>query len=227
MNWNLLYHNLSAPVFQECVEFKEEYENIEQFIMMVYHKLERFCNVVICVNFESITYMLITFHTNKYEVNEIIQHMDVQLQKLFGQIVDLNSIIAQLGTQNSYQYLFNSPYSNRLYQKVIDLIAVNFLLKTNKIKYIVRDGDNVLCGGILCENGQIILNSNGAGKLYEDFQRLMQYYFDKGIFLTICSKNDQNVIVTMLDQHREMFLRRSHFACIMAKRNIGKRFASK
>ena len=73
LNWDSLYPNLFALEVQEGVELKEEYQNIERFTSMVYDKLEQFSNDVICVNFESVTYMPVSFHTNKYQVNKIIR----------------------------------------------------------------------------------------------------------------------------------------------------------
>jgi FkbH-like protein len=83
-------------------------------------------------------------------------------------------------------------------------------------KALVVDLDNTLWGGIIGEDGMdgIKIGSDHPGAAYRDLQRAMLDLYRRGILLAICSKNNVDDAMEVLDKHPGMILRRQHFAAM-------------
>lgn len=83
-------------------------------------------------------------------------------------------------------------------------------------KCIVLDLDNTLWGGVLGEDGveKLVLSDDGPGKAFQDFQRILLEYYETGMLLAICSKNDEPHAMSVVRDHPNMILRPHHFAAI-------------
>ena len=99
--------------------------------------------------------------------------------------VDVKHLIAEIGISNAYdaksKYRWNAPYSKTLVEAAVNEIHKQYLIeKSLTKKCLVLDCDNVLWGGILCEDGieNLKLSGSGLGRVYQDFQRfvLSLYY---------------------------------------------------
>ena len=73
--------------------------------------------------------------------------------------------------------------------------AMNELLKT-KSKVLAIDLDNTLWGGIIGEDGLagIKLGKTYPGSAYYEFQEEIINLYNKGIIITICSKNNERIV---------------------------------
>ena len=81
-------------------------------------------------------------------------------------------------------------------------------------KCIVLDLDNTLWGGVIGEDGieGIFLGGSYPGNVYEDMQRKLLSAYNNGIILAICSKNNEEDAMQVINKHPNMILRDNHFA---------------
>jgi len=77
-------------------------------------------------------------------------------------------------------------------------------------KVLVLDCDNTLWGGVIGEDGfeGLILGSDGVGQAYQDFQRCAKALSSIGVLLCLASKNNENDVWNVFDNHASMVLRR-------------------
>lgn len=94
-------------------------------------------------------------------------------------------------------------------------------LSAPRKKVLVLDGDNTLWGGVVGEDGlaNLHIGSDGTGAAYLDFQAEILRLRDSGIILALCSKNNLQDVIEVLQSHQSMALRRSHFSIIKANWN--------
>lgn len=83
-------------------------------------------------------------------------------------------------------------------------------------KCLVLDCDNTLWGGILGEDGFdcVAMGSSYPGSAYRDVQSVCLELNRRGVLLAVCSKNNEEDVLQVFDNHPDMLLRREHFACI-------------
>jgi FkbH-like protein len=83
-------------------------------------------------------------------------------------------------------------------------------------KALVVDLDNTLWGGVIGEDGMtgIKLSAEYPGAAYQALQRAMLDLTRKGILLAICSKNNPDDAMEVLEKHPGMVLRPKHFAAM-------------
>lgn len=81
-------------------------------------------------------------------------------------------------------------------------------------KCIVLDLDHTLWGGIVGEDGpqNLLLGDDGPGKAFRDAQSVLLQYYETGTLLAICSRNDEELALSVLRDHPGMILRPEHFA---------------
>jgi len=83
-------------------------------------------------------------------------------------------------------------------------------------KVVAVDLDNTIWGGIVGEDGmdgiQVGLDHRGAA--YLQLQRVLLDIYHRGILLAICSKNNREEAMAVLEKHPRMLLRPSHFAAM-------------
>ncbi len=86
-------------------------------------------------------------------------------------------------------------------------------------KCLVLDLDNTLWGGVIGDDGieGIILGEGTArGEAHLALQRYAKDLTERGIVLAVCSKNDPDIARRAVEEHPEMILRASDFACFAA-----------
>jgi len=134
-------------------------------------------------------------------------------------VVDLMSLSARLGYEQTfderYWHFGGSPLSRaamcalgREYMKFIRA------LRGRVRKCLVVDCDNTLWGGIIGEDGigGIKLGSAYPGSCYTTFQREILNLKDRGVILSVCSKNNEEDVREVFRDHPEMLLREEHIA---------------
>lgn len=106
---------------------------------------------------------------------------------------------------------FTAEFSLRLCQEWFAYIR---LLKGNVKKCIVLDLDQTLWGGILGEEGPlgIALGPGYPGRAFQEFQRALLSYHERGILLAINSKNNPKDVQAVFEENPHMILKPSHFA---------------
>ena len=83
-------------------------------------------------------------------------------------------------------------------------------------KALVVDLDNTLWGGVIGEDGLhgIQLGTEYPGAAYLELQRVILDLYHRGIILAVCSKNNMDDAMEVLQQHPSMLLRPQHFAAL-------------
>lgn len=143
---------------------------------------------------------------NKYE-NSFVVDID-----LLRSIVGYNQFI-----DNRYLYIGQAPYTRKALKKIAqEYIKFVRALKGKNKKCLVLDCDNTLWGGIVGEDGKdnIKIGKIYPGSAYWEFQRSILNLYNRGIILAICSKNNEQDVLEVLDKHPDMVLRERHFACM-------------
>lgn len=172
------------------------------------------------------------FH-NQYEIsggnllsgnewNEAVAELNKSIRALLRPnwfFIDMNSLIFKRGSDHFFDrklsFVADIPYRFGGCLAIAQMIeryirACRGLAK----KCIVLDCDNTLWGGILSEDGleRICLGELSGGKAYQDFQRELLKFWQNGILLALCSKNDAEEVWKVFDHHPNMLLKRSHIA---------------
>ena len=94
------------------------------------------------------------------------------------------------------------------YEKKLSQIALQ------RKKCIVLDLDNTLWGGILGEDGIEGIKNSGdyPGKAFHLFQEALKELSKTGVILTICSKNNEEDVMAVLDNNSNMVLAKEDFS---------------
>jgi len=132
-------------------------------------------------------------------------------------LIDWGRLLRLLGEQQSmdyrYWYMAKAPFKKAfldLYAQQIAVVAR--ALKGKAKKCIVLDCDNTLWGGIIGEDGRhgIQLNRHDyPGKAFYDFQLNLLQLKQRGVLLALCSKNNEQEVWDVLEQHPNCPLKRS------------------
>jgi FkbH-like protein len=146
------------------------------------------------------------------------QLIDITLRFTGVFIVDIENLKSIAGYENFIDnrnwYLARLPYS----QKALRMIAEEYTKFIRSIqgrtkKCIVLDCDNTLWGGIIGEDSinKIQIGSTYPGCIYAEFQQSILNMYRRGILLAICSKNNENDVLEVFENHPEMILKKEHF----------------
>ena len=135
-------------------------------------------------------------------------------------LVDWSRLMRICGEQGGMDYRFwymaRAPFSkNFLYLYALEISKIVKALKGRSKKCLVVDADNTLWGGIIGEDGidGIALDPNTyPGNVYYDFQRTLLALQSRGILLALCSKNNEEDVWQVLQQHHHCLLQRHHLA---------------
>ncbi len=165
-------------------------------------------------------------NSSEYIFSEAYEMFNLKLSSLVRQIkrclvFDLDRIVRMNGWNVLFDvrmdYLTKSPFSGEGLKIVAE--ELGHLLKTMTSpskKCIVLDLDNTLWGGVVGEEGMkgIVLNDDGPGKAYYDFQQELKNLSQRGILLAIASKNNFDDALEIIDSHPKMVLRKKDFAAM-------------
>tara|TARA_Y100001970_G_C14241473_1_gene865156 strand:+ start:1364 stop:3010 length:1647 start_codon:yes stop_codon:yes gene_type:complete len=135
--------------------------------------------------------------------------------------LDTNRLIQYHGYSNffdpKYYYLGRIKYSGlgfNILSENIQSIIKAYQGKLKKI--IILDLDNTLWNGVIGEEGinKIGLSEDGIDKVFRDFQRSLKELNELGILLAICSKNNFEDAINMINNHPMMVLTEEDFVSI-------------
>lgn len=116
-----------------------------------------------------------------------------------------------------YDYLAKVPFGKEGLKQIALLLAkATMAIIGKRKKCLVLDLDNVMWGGTLAEDGaeRLKISSDGEGKAFYDFQKIILELYNSGIILAICSKNDEAKALDAIKILPEMVLREDKFAAI-------------
>lgn len=134
-------------------------------------------------------------------------------------IFPIRNLIETLGEENAFSlktwYLGKIPYSMEAHKRLSDAIIhmVECATRVPK-KVLVLDLDNTLWGGLAGEDDHapIVLSEEHEGLNFKNLQRTILQMQKQGVLLAIVSKNNEEDVINLLDQHPHMILRSNCFA---------------
>ncbi|XPV76155.1 MAG: HAD-IIIC family phosphatase [Desulfovibrio sp.] len=134
-------------------------------------------------------------------------------------LLDMNQCLMRLGTTEYYDMRFwhlgKNPYSRKTYQELAFEISkyIRPLNGLNK-KCIVLDCDNTLWGGIIGEDRMdgIKISKDYPGSHYYEFQQEILELYNRGIILALNSKNNEEDVLEVFNDHPDMQLRMDNIA---------------
>lgn len=145
----------------------------------------------------------------------------IELCKEIGNVycLDLSSVFFQVGYANGYTQrqweMAKAPLAQKLFIPLAQEYA-KFLRALNgkTKKCLVLDCDGTLWGGILGEDGPegITLGTTYPGSSYVHFQQQVLNLYNRGVLLALCSKNNEEDVLDVLENHEYMILKKHHFA---------------
>ncbi|SFO29857.1 HAD-superfamily phosphatase, subfamily IIIC/FkbH-like domain-containing protein [Nitrosospira briensis] len=115
-----------------------------------------------------------------------------------------------------YWYISKAPFKRSFLDALArELMKVVLALKGHGKKCLVLDCDNTLWGGIVGEDGieGIHLDAHDyPGRAYYDFQKTVLQLVERGVLVTLCSKNNERDVFDVLDKHPWSLLKRNHLS---------------
>ncbi len=133
----------------------------------------------------------------------------VDLTKIYEQCSGVASLDARFwqSSQAPFRHAFLKAHAQQLAKFVR-------ALKGRTKKCLVLDCDNTLWGGVVGEDGVdgIALDAASVpGRYFYEFQNAVIDLKNRGVLLAICSKNNEEDVLQVFDQHNNCPLDRSHF----------------
>lgn len=226
---------LFAVVFFDLKTFSPDFEvnvdNTNLYNNMLKYSLDLYSRIKNCVNAPIVWFGFNSYDNAMDRITGCVQRVNHTIQKINQEISDFledddiyinfDSLLTQVGSDNIYDHRFNNkwnmPYSKDVMQKIAFSIYKQYCVIIGKSKKcIILDCDGVLWGGVLQEDGVegIEISSFGKGKLYFEFQLLLNKLYNRGVLLCLSSKNDENDVINILENHSGMVLKKEVFSCI-------------
>lgn len=131
---------------------------------------------------------------------------------------DLADKISDIGRKQFYSnkmwYMSNMPYSREGLLKIVDELEniFNSIFSPRK-KIIALDLDNTLWGGVIGEDGveKIELSNHKEGQRFYDFQYQLKQMKNRGLLLSLISKNNESDVEKAMVEHPFMLLKNYDF----------------
>lgn len=134
-------------------------------------------------------------------------------------IYDMKDSVTDIGRKNFYSekmwYMGSMPFSKEGIQRIVnDIECLMTRYYTVAKKILVLDLDNTLWGGVIGEDGidGIELSDHKQGQRFYDFQRQILEMKNRGVLLTINSKNNPEDVKRVFEEHPYMLLKWDDFA---------------
>ena len=162
-----------------------------------------------------------SFNFQLRKLNYLLSCSALELNDLH--ICDLEAIQNYLGTDrffNTAMYYNNSMVLSLdalslVAQNTIDIIAAG---QGKFKKCLILDLDNTMWGGVIGDDGleNIQIGNLGIGKAFTELQSWAKQLKNRGIILTVCSKNTESIAKEPFEIHPDMVLKLEDFAVFVA-----------
>lgn len=228
MSTEKLFENFCQLELQNRNNFAENILNqIETYWNTINSKLK---TNIMQFNFVEIDDKIFGNYSNKVSSSFIyqIRKLNYLLMELVEKtknafLIDLSSIQNLYGRKELHDeklyYIAKMPISTNLLpevaKQVVDIIkALNGKIK----KCVVLDLDNTLWGGVIGDDGlkSIQIGELGLGHAFSEFQMWLKELKNRGIILTVCSKNNEDIAKEPFEKHPEMVLRLEDISMFVA-----------
>ncbi len=206
-----------SDFFEDLEEEKYNQLKIKLFteIDIIFENLSRTASVIFNT-FSSAYYDNNNIQITKIEnfVKELNYYVE-QNKKKNTVLINIDKLYAQVGIKNAVDYRFyhssKAPYTFAFFKNYVTAIQMVLLKNNGKLKKaIIFDCDNTLWKGIIGEDGMegIDMSPNTkSGKFYNIVQRIVLHLSKKGIIIGLCSKNNEQDVLDVLCNHKDMILK--------------------
>lgn len=212
---------------QHCFLASNEMELINNIYLTLIHNLK---TKVIYYNYTEIDDSVFGNYANKTESSFLFQLRKLNYELMIYasknsdlHLCDISGIQNHVGKDNLFkpsvyinaEMVINLDVLPKIASKTIDIILA---LTGNSKKCIVLDLDNILWGGVIGDDGleNIQIGSLGIGKAFSEFQYWLKKLKNRGIILSVCSKNNEATAKIPFEKHPEMVLCLEDFAVFVA-----------
>ena len=148
------------------------------------------------------------------ELDENLYKLSMKSENIFN--LNINSTLNKAGNDTVYDSRNWYSFRLRVNQKGLNLVVEDLNKLLNKIflpakKVIVLDCDNTLWGGVIGEDGveNLKIGTDGEGKAYKDFQKIIKSFSNNGFLLCLSSKNNEKEVWDVFKNHPEMILKKN------------------
>jgi FkbH-like protein len=133
-------------------------------------------------------------------------------------LIDWERLVMLVGVEAAVDrrmgYIAAAPFRNAFLSAYsYEIFRIGRALKGAGKKCLVLDCDNTLWGGIVGEAGLEGIDLDRTkypGKAFYDFQRSIVRLVERGIMVALCSKNNLDDVMEVLDHHPHCLLKREH-----------------
>jgi len=233
---SVLIYMSTEKLFEDFCQI--ELQNRNDFAENILNKIKTYWNTInsklktniMQVNFVEIDDRIFGNYSNKvsssfiYQIrklNYLLMEEAERNKNIF--LIDLSSIQNLYGRNELHDeklyYIAKMPISTNLLpevaKQVVDIIkALNGKIK----KCVVLDLDNTLWGGVIGDDGlkSIQIGELGLGHAFSEFQMWLKELKNRGIILTVCSKNNEDIAKEPFEKHPEMVLRLEDISMFVA-----------
>jgi FkbH-like protein len=198
------YNNLKYKLFTEIDIILENLKNTA---------------AVVFNSFSSAYYYNNNFFVSKIEtfVNELNTYLE-QKKTININIINIDKLFTHVGFKHSIDYRFyhssKAPYTLSFLKSYVNSIEPILLKNNGRLKKaIIFDCDNTLWKGVVGEDGIEGIDmspTSKSGKFYHFVQRIAVYLSKRGVIIGLCSKNNEQDVLDVLRNHKDMILNEDH-----------------
>lgn len=198
------YNNLKYKLFTEIDIILE---NLKDTAAVVFN------------SFSSAYYYNNNFFVSKIEtfVNELNAYLE-QKKTININIINIDKLFTHVGFKHSIDYRFyhssKAPYTLSFLKSYVNSIEPILLKNNGRLKKaIIFDCDNTLWKGVVGEDGIEGIDmspTSKSGKFYHFVQRIAVYLSKRGVIIGLCSKNNEQDVLDVLRNHKDMILNEDH-----------------
>ena len=217
------------PTFSDAAQLKEVNHND------CLEEVKKFSEALIALSQKKKTVYLVSWEMqdidNNYGLLDWRPNLGLKylLMKMNLYLAELLSVSENIYILDSYRWFQNSipvlpkikyatkvEYSNDVFKKAAkNIYSISRTIRGLNKKIIILDLDNTLWGGVVGDVGKESLKLGGhdfLGEAFKDFQSKLLALSNKGVQLSIVSKNDENVALDAIETHSEMVLKKENFS---------------
>lgn len=133
-------------------------------------------------------------------------------------IICIDKIYNQIGIKDAIDYRFynssKAPYTFSFFKKYLIGVESIIIRNTGKLKKaIILDCDNTLWKGVIGEDGIGGIDMSPTsihGKFYHYVQQMIVYLSKRGVIVGLCSKNNEQDVMDVINSHKDMVLKKEH-----------------
>ncbi|BCJ94410.1 hypothetical protein acsn021_19790 [Anaerocolumna cellulosilytica] len=155
-------------------------------------------------------------------IYSVLMQMNLKLAKALEDLSNVYILytdqwmkVSEKAEDEKMWYFGKIPFTQSIFRQAAeDIKSIYDVLTGRTKKLLVLDLDNTLWGGIAGEDGINGIRLGGVdyiGEAFLEFQKHLLQLKNKGLLLAICSKNDEDTAMEIIEKHTEMILRKEDF----------------